>query len=131
MLKIIESASIEASTDVTWKVLSDIENNITTAEHWATWNDGTSFGGESFSTPLIKSVNNTWSLLSQNGKTVLKTESRIILRGGVFGKLLEPFMRSMVNRMAAEALAGFKFLVENGHSFERKNIFLSQASAAS
>lgn len=111
MLKIIETTNINASPDEAWKVLSDIENNAALSEHWETWNEGVNMS-------MVKSTNNTWSVLCQNGQTLIKTESRIVLKGGVFGKLLEPFMRLMVNRMAAEALAGFKFLVETGEPFE-------------
>ncbi len=161
MLKIIGTACIDASSQRTWDVLSDIENmpqwsesvlsatcegkhkrgigaqrtcllknNITIIERWVAWEEGRSFTYEGFNLPLVKSAKNTWSLVSENGKTLLKTESEVVFKGGIFGRLLEPLMRLMAIKMGSDALAAFKYLVENDQPFEGKHSMLPRVPIA-
>lgn len=155
MLKMIGTACINASSEKTWEVLSDIENmhqwsesvlsatcgdkakrgvgaertcklknNITIVERWVSWNEGSSFTYEGFNLPLVKSAKNTWSVVSDNGKTLLTTESVVILKGGIFGRILEPLMKLIAIKMGGDALAAFKYLVENDKPFDGKHSIL-------
>ncbi len=69
---------------------------------------------------MIKSAKNKWSVKSVNGKTLLTTESEVKLKGGIFGKLLEPLMFFLTKKMGINSLAAFKYLVEVGRSYEGK-----------
>jgi len=104
-------------------------NNMVITERWISWVEGESYTYEGFNLPLVKSAKNTWSLKSENGKTILISESEIVLKGGVFGILLEPLMRLVSNRISSDALSAFKFLVENGKPYEGKHSLLPRASA--
>lgn len=155
MLKIKQTACIDASVTTTWNYLSDLENislwsepvlssqcngtlnkgvgaervcylknNITITERWLDWQEGKSFTYEGFNLPLVKSAKNTWSIKTQNGKTLLTTEATVVLKGGIFAKILEPLMLMMSKKMGSDALSAFKYLVENGKPFEGKHASL-------
>lgn len=112
MLKITDTACIDASPDEVWEVLSDIENiplwselvlsasissntnkgigtervctlknNITITERWIAWDEGKSFTYEGYNLPMTLQAKNTWSVQEENGKTLLKTEAEVILKG--------------------------------------------------
>lgn len=104
-----------------------LKGNITIYEKWIDWDEGKSFTYLGFNLPLTKSAENTWSVISENGKTLLTSEAEIVLKGGIFGKLLEPLMHKMSKRMGANALAAFKYLVENGEPYKDKHSSLPRA----
>ena len=60
-------------------------------------------------------------LKAKNGKTLLTTESEVVLKGGIFGKILEPLMLLISKKMGSDALSAFKYLVENGQPYEGKH----------
>lgn len=101
-----------------------LHNNITITERWIAWDEGHSFTYEGFNLPLVKSAKNTWSLHTENGKTLLQTHSEVVVKGGLLGRLLEPLMKIMANKMGGDALAAFKYLVEHGKPFEGKHSIL-------
>lgn len=98
-----------------------LKNNVTIFERWTDWQEGKSYTYEGFNLPMVKSAKNTWTVVPDGEKTLLKTESEVVLKGGLLGRLLEPLMRLMANRMGANALAAFKYLAENGESFNGKH----------
>jgi len=102
---------------------------VVITERWTSWEEGESYTYEGFNLPLVKSARNTWSVKADNGKTLLTSQSYIVLKGGMFGKLLEPLMLFISNKMAADALAAFKYLVENGKPYEGKHSLLPRVSA--
>ena len=104
-------------------------NNMVITERWISWVEGESYTYEGFNLPLVKSAKNTWSVKSENGKTLLTSESEIVLKGGRVGKLLEPLMRFASNRIGSDSLSAFKFLVENGKPYEGKHSLLPRVSA--
>jgi len=106
----------------------ELKNNITITERWVAWDEGKSFTYEGFNLPLVKSAKNTWSVTAENGKTLLKTEFEVVLKGGFMGRLLEPLMRFLSSRMGSDALAAFKYLAENGHAFKGKHTKLPRVS---
>ncbi len=66
----------------------------------------------------------------ENGQTLLTSQAEIVLKGGIFGKLLEPLMYQMSKRMGANALAAFKYLVENGKPYKGKHSSLPRVPIA-
>ncbi len=105
----------------------ELKGNIAIHEKWIEWDEGKSFTYLGFNIPLTKSAKNTWSVISENGKTLLTSEVEIVLKGGIFGKLLEPLMHQMSKRMGANALAAFKYLVENERPYKGKYSSLPRA----
>ena len=77
----------------------------------------------------IRDSKNTWSVKPDNGETLLTTESGVVLKGGIFGKMLEPLMLLISSRIGSNALYAFKYLVENGKPFEGKHSSLPRVTA--
>ncbi len=48
---------------------------------------------------------------------MLVSEAEVEIKGGVFGRLLEPMLAPVMNRMAPSTLAAFKYLVEHGKPY--------------
>ncbi|NOX91377.1 MAG: SRPBCC family protein [Gammaproteobacteria bacterium] len=97
-----------------------LKGNMTVREKWVKWDEGNSYTYQAFGAPLIKSARNTWSIESVNGKTLLVTESEVVLKAGIFGRLLEPLIYLVTKKMGADSLAAFKYLVEVGRPYEGK-----------
>jgi hypothetical protein len=106
-----------------------LSNNVTITEKWTDWVEGETYTYEGFNLPLVKSAKNKWSVKAVNGKTLLSTEAEVVLKGGIFGRLLEPLMLIISKKMGADALSAFKYLVENGKPFEGKHSQLPRVSA--
>ncbi len=95
-----------------------LNNDITITEKWTDWVEGESFTYQASDLPFVKSAKNTWSLVEENGKTYLTTESQVVFKGGIFGRLIQPVMRVAFKKMGANALAALKYLIENGHPYK-------------
>jgi len=107
-----------------------LSNNVMITERWTSWIEGESYTYEGFNLPLVKSARNTWSLKPDNGKTLLKTYSEIVLKGGPAGRLLEPLMWVISARIGANSLAAFKYLVENGEPYKGKHSYLPRVPSS-
>ena len=80
--------------------------------------------------PLVKRARNVWSVRPESERqSLLTTDAEVELKGGTFGKLLEPVMAGVFRRMAPSSLAAFKYLVENGHPYEGRHSDLPAAAA--
>ena len=67
----------------------------------------------------MRAAQNTWSVKTLDDKTTLLTTDAIIeLKGGLFGRLFQPLVRIVSARMGNQALAAFKYLVEENRPFE-------------
>ena len=66
---------------------------------------------------------------AENGKTLLTTESEVVLKGGIFGKILEPLMLLISKKMSSDALSALKYLVENGKPYEGNHSSLPRVSS--
>ena len=106
-----------------------LKGNIEIVEKWTAWEEGKSFIYQGYGLPLIRSAKNRWSIEAVDDRTLLTSESTIELKGGWLGQLLEPLMKIMSLRMAADSLAAFKYLVENGQPFTGKFSSLPRVSA--
>jgi len=98
----------------------NLKGNMTIQEKWIEWNEGDSYTYQAFGAPLIKSAKNKWSVKFINGKTLLTTESLVELKGGIFGKILEPLMTLASKRMGNDSLAAIKYLIETGEPYKKK-----------
>jgi ligand-binding SRPBCC domain-containing protein len=105
-----------------------LTGNLTIREHWIAWDEGRSYSYEGFGIPMIKRATNTWSVYPEENKTLLTSEAELEIKGGAFGRILEPVMRLMMQRMAPNALAAFKYLVENGQPYPGKHSELPKSS---
>lgn len=108
----------------------ELVGNVAIQERWTAWDEGRSFTYEGFGLPLVKRASNIWSVHPEGERqTPVTTRAVVELKGGIFGTLLEPLMSVMFRRMAPNALAAFKHLVENGHPYEGRHSQLPRAAA--
>ena len=105
-----------------------IGDRVQITERWISWKEGESYTYEGFNLPLVKSAKNTWSVKEENGKTLLTTESEVVLKGGVLGRLLEPVMLFVSRRLGANTLAALKYFIENGKPYEGKHSLLPRVA---
>ena len=98
-------------------------------ERWVAWDEGRSFTYEGLGIPLMKRAINHWSVLPQGDKSLLTSEAELELKGGVLGRILEPLLGPLMQRMAPHALAGFKYLAEHGHPYAGKASDLPKVAA--
>ena len=94
-----------------------IGRNVVITERWVDWVDGVSYTYEGFNLPLVKAAKNTWSVKAENGKTLLTSESEVELKGGVFGKMLEPLMLLVSKKMGADALSACRKICRQSNCF--------------
>lgn len=157
-MKMITTACIEAPVEKVWATLADVTNivqwapvesascvgdkktgagtkrvcnlkgGVTIEEEWTQWKEGDYYTYIASGIPLVKMASNKWSVETVNGKTLLRSEADVKLKGGVFGKLLEPLFRILSKRAGADALAAFKYLVETGRPFTGKRSTLPRVS---
>ena len=109
--------------------ICELAGNYTIKEHWVAWDEGRSFTYEACGIPLMQRAANRWSVLPQGERSLLISEAELVLKGGVFGRMLEPILGPLMRRMAPNALAGFKYLVEHGHPYGGKAAELPRAPA--
>jgi len=105
----------------------ELAGHVTITEHWVAWEEGQSFTYEGFGIPLMKRARNHWSVIPQGEKSLLTSEAVLEIRGGVFGRLLEPFLGPVLRRTAPHALAAFKYFVETGQPYAGKAAALPRA----
>ena len=98
-------------------------------ERWVAWDEGRSFTYEGVGIPLVRRATNRWSVLPRGGNSLLTSEAKLELKGGVLGRLLEPVMGLAARSMAPNSLAAFKYLVEHGHPWDGKASELPKAPA--
>ncbi len=98
-------------------------------EQWVAWDEGRSFAYEGFGIPMMKRARNQWSVIPHGEKSLLTSEAELEIKGGVLGRMLEPLIDPLLRRMAPNALAGFKYLVEHGHPYDGKASELPKAPA--
>jgi len=106
-----------------------LKGNMTVKEKWVEWDEGSSFTYHADEMSIIKSAKNKWTVKSEKGKTLIITESVVILKGGILGKLLEPLMYLVSKKMGADSLAALKYLVETGKPFEKNFSKLPRVSS--
>lgn len=104
-----------------------LANGTTIEERWTDWQEGYSYTYQGFNIPMIKRAENTWSVEAVGEQTLLTSKAIIELKGGIFGKLLEPLVTTVMKKMVPDSLAAFKYFVENGRPYEGKHSALPRA----
>lgn len=106
-----------------------LKGGVTLKETWTAWEEGQSFTYRAVNVALMKSATNQWSVADTDGKTLITSEATIELKGGLFGRLLEPLVRIWSRQLGKESLAALKYLVETGQPFAGKSADLPIVSA--
>ncbi len=91
-----------------------LTSGITVRERWLAWDEGRSFTYEGIGVPLVSRARNTWIVQPEGERTLVTSEAEVSLKGGRFGRLLEPVVAAQIRRVALRSLAAFKYLVEHG-----------------
>jgi len=148
MLRLKSTVCIEAPIEKVWKYLSAVENvtlwvpainkawcetetnrgigaervceldKFSVRETFVEWEEGESFKYVATGAPMIKSASNRWSLEAVDGQTLVTSYSEIVVKGGIFGRLLEPLIFLATKFGFPNALAPLKYHVETGKAFE-------------
>lgn len=105
-----------------------LKGNIRINEKWVEWDEGNAFTYIAYNMPLVKSARNTWSLISEKDKTLIISKAEITMKGGLFGRVLEPVMSFMTKRIGSDAMAAFKYLVEEGKPYKGMHSKLTRAA---
>jgi hypothetical protein len=92
----------------------DLVGGVTIKERWLAWEEGRSFTYEGEGLPLVAKARNQWTVQSAGDRALLTSQADVVLKAGLLGRLLDPFMRLQARRMADRTLAAFKYLVEHG-----------------
>jgi len=108
----------------------DLVGGITITERWIAWQEGVSFTYEGFGIPLVRHARNRWTLEPEGEQTVVRSEAHVVLKGGRWGRLLEPLLAMQFRRMGPPTLAAFKYLVEHGEAPSVRRSKLPAAAAA-
>jgi hypothetical protein len=98
----------------------DLVGNLTITERWLAWDEGRSFTYEGSGIGVMKRAVNCWSLIPQGERTLLTSEAEVEFAGGIFAPVLALALAPLLRRMAPNALAGFKYLVEHGEPYSGK-----------
>jgi carbon monoxide dehydrogenase subunit G len=146
MLTMTRSACIDAPVEAVWAVLSDLDaihvwvdsishsscpeqdrgvgavrlcelKQGTIRETILEWDEGRSFTYRGEGAPMMKHATNRWSVEPHGTQTLVTTTAEVVLKGGVFGVLLQPLVKLMAHRMGARSLASLKYLVEHGQPY--------------
>ena len=146
MLKLSGSVCIDAPATAVWSVLSKLESvhlwidsiersycpaqsrgvgaarvcelkQATIIETIVEWDEGRSFRYEGKGVPMMKRATNLWTVIPQGDQTLVTSEAELEIKGGVFGRLLEPVMKAVFSRMGPRSLASLKYIVEHGQPY--------------
>lgn len=84
------------------------------------WVEGRSFTYEGEGAPLTKRAVNRWTVEDRGAQSLVTTTAEVVLKGGIFGRLLEVLFAAVAGRMGSRSLASLKFYVENGTPYAGK-----------
>jgi hypothetical protein len=65
----------------------------------------------------MKRAINRWTVEERGSQSLVTSAAEIVIKGGIFGRLLERLFAAVAARMGARSLAGLKFYVERGEPF--------------
>jgi carbon monoxide dehydrogenase subunit G len=146
MLKLTGSVCIDAPAPAVWEVLSDLAaihvwvqsirrshcpaqdrgvgavrlcelSQGTIRETIVEWEEGRSFTYRGEGAPMMKHASNRWTVEARGEQTLVTSEAEVVLKGGIFGVLLQPLVKVMANRLGTRSLASLKYFVEHGHPY--------------
>lgn len=146
MLKLTGSGCIEAPVSAVWACLSELESihlwvdaiqrshcpaqsrgvgavrvcelkQATIRETILEWDEGRSFQYRGEGAPMLKSATNRWTVEARGNQTLVTSSAEVVLKGGLFGRMLEPLLKLVFDRMGARSLATLKYFVEHGQPY--------------
>jgi hypothetical protein len=146
MFTITRTACIDAPVSAVWAVLSDLDaihvwvdsirhsscpeqdrgvgairlcelKQGTIRETILEWEEGRAFKYRGEGAPMMKHATNRWSVEPHGTQTLVTTTAEVVLKGGIFGVLLQPLVKMVATRMGARSLASLKYLVEHGQPY--------------
>jgi hypothetical protein len=158
MLKMTDSACVDAPVAAVWAVLSDLVaihlwveairhshcpaqrrgvgalrvcelKQATIHETIVEWDEGRSFKYRGQGAPMMKSATNSWSVEARGDQTLVTSTAEVAIKGGFLGSLLELLVRALAARLGAQSLPALKYLVEHGHPYPGKARELGPAPA--
>jgi carbon monoxide dehydrogenase subunit G len=95
----------------------ELGGNITVKETIVEWVEGKAFAYAGEGAPLMKRAINRWSVEERGSQTLVTSSAEVVLKGRIFGRLLDPLFAAVARGMGARSLAALKFFVENGRPF--------------
>jgi uncharacterized protein YndB with AHSA1/START domain len=95
----------------------ELAGNVTVRETILEWDEGLSFAYAGEGAPLMKRAINRWSVEERGAQSLVTTSAEVVIKGGIFGRVLDPLFAAVADRMGGRSLAGLKFFVENGEPF--------------
>ncbi len=146
MLTLKDSVCIDAPLESVWAVLSDLDavhhwvdsirhshcperdrgigamrvcelKQATIRETIVAWDEGRSFQYRADGAPMMKCASNTWTVEARGNQTLVTSSAEVVLKGGIFGRMLQPLVRVVARRLGTRSLAALKYLVEHGHTY--------------
>ncbi len=147
MIKIRNSVCIEAPAPRVWHYLSKIEaiehwvpairrvhcetermrgvgavricelEKFNVREEFLEWEEGRSFKYRGTGAPMMAWATNRWTIEPIGEKTLVVSESELVVKGGVLGRLLEPIVYLAVRLGLPNSLAPLKYYVETGRPY--------------
>jgi len=94
--------------------------NLRVRETIVDWIEGSSFAYEGEGAPLTRRAVNRWTVEDRGAQSLVTTTAEVVLKGGIFGRVLEPLFATVAGRMGSRSLASLKFYVENGTPYAGK-----------
>jgi hypothetical protein len=91
---------------------------LTIEETIIEWEEGRSFTYEGVGAPMLKRARNTWSVQAMGNQTLVSSVAEAELKGGLLGRMVQPFLKPVFARMGARSLASLKYFVEHGHPYK-------------
>ena len=127
---VVSAKTEEIKTGIGTKRACTLSNNTTIYEEWTEWRENESYTYQGFDLPMMKSAQNTWSVKALNAEeTLLTTRAELVLKGGRWGRCLEPLLRIAFKKMGQQSLAAFKYLVEEKKPYSGAHSMLPKPSS--
>jgi carbon monoxide dehydrogenase subunit G len=98
----------------------ELGGNLKVRETIVDWIEGSSFAYTGEGAPLTKRAVNRWTVEERGSQSLVTTTAEVALKGGIFGRILEPLFAAVAGRMGSRSLASLKFYVENGTPYAGK-----------
>lgn len=92
----------------------ELSGGVFVTESWTNWVEGSSYEYDASGMPVIERASNRWTVQPEGDRTLVISEAEIVVKGGFFGRLLEPVLRPMMKGLGPRTLASLKYYVERG-----------------
>jgi hypothetical protein len=100
--------------------ICELGGNLRVKETIVDWVEGRSFAYTGEGAPLTKRAVNRWTVEERGSQSLVTTTAEVVVKGGIFGRILEPLFATVAGRMGSRSLASLKFYVESGTPYVGK-----------